>query len=212
MALRDEFAAERAERIGAMQLSRDLSAKLHAMTDELSRREQQVTAKHQEAVEAQHSAAFSVGQMSEAVQRTLLLWQRGHEHEVSELRRDVEAAKLGDATGVSSSEADRSLLLVASLWHAAGRSSPVEQTPVAQARCVDEVLNAWRLYFHRDAWAEPPLLKPTSSIIAQPLQAVAGARAGEVLTKPCGQPPATAPQVPLNSCTPMAGFVTPNPL
>jgi len=115
------------------------------------------------------------------MRRTLGSWQKNKDQEVLDLKRRLELVQLGGVGGVSSEEADRSLLLVASLWHAAGRKEPHDLTHEEDEQCKDGALNSWRVYFHREVGSEPPLLRPTSSIILTPLRAVAGMRVAEVV-------------------------------
>jgi len=183
LAMQRALDAERFSSQQALTMSRDMAARLDATTDEFFKTGHELAFSEQRASEVQRSAECEIAQMHEMFKRTLKLWQQGREEEVGELRRRLELLKLGGVGGVSAEEADRSLLLVAALWHAAGRQEPHEMTQEQRERSVGEALNAWRVYFHREVSAEAPLLRPTSSIILGPLRAAAGQRASEVLAR-----------------------------
>jgi len=180
------LADERKERAGELQRTRQLAARLDATTDELFARGRDVFSAQQRVAEAQQCAEVSVGQMAKRMQMNLSQWRHGHEQQVQDLERRFDTFRNASAGNVSPAEVDRSLLLVAALWHAAGRQAPADLSPEVFSRHVDEVLNAWRMYFNRDIDAELPFLRPSSSIALEPLRVAAGQRAAEVLLH---QPP-----------------------
>lgn len=205
VSIRDEFfamqralVAERQERKLELQKARDMAARLDATTEEFYKKGHEVAAFDQRANEAHRSAEFTVAQMEDWMRKTLGLWQRNREQEVGELKRRLELVKLGGVGGVSSEEADRSLLLVASLWHAAGRKAPPDITAEENSRTIEGALNSWRVYFHREVGSEVPLLRPTSSIILSPLRVVAGTRTSEVMAGelPSVEPSSAMPPAP----------------
>lgn len=182
--LQRALAEERRSRESDLQKARELLVKLETTTGELFQRGRELTAtkaRAQEQVrEARHNAEFSVTTMEEAMRRTLAVWQQNTGQEMSKMRVDAESAQRSAALGVSTVEADRSLALVATLWHAASRVEFVAGSANARENLTDEVLKAWRLYFYRPGGSEAPLMKPTNGIILEPLRTVAGHRAAEV--------------------------------
>jgi len=186
--MRDALAAERSERANELQKTRQLVARLDATHDQLFSKGNEIQELERRTAQAQKSAELYQNQMEEAMQRTLALWLKNREEEVSGLKRSLEMAKLGGVGGVSAEEADRSLNLVAALWHAAGCMESQSLSKEASERCADVALNSWRVYFHRPGGVEAPLLKPTSNIILAPLRAATGTRSAEVLVH-CTQQP-----------------------
>lgn len=197
--LQRALADERRERESDLQTARELLVKLETTTGELFQRGRELTATkaraEEQVREAHRNAEFSVTTMEEAARRTLALWQQNTGLEMSKLRSDAESAQRSAALGVSAVEADRSLALVATVWHAASRVEFVAGDTKAREHLIDEVLKAWRLYFYRCGEAEQPLLKPTNAIILEPLRTVAGPRAAEVFAG-SGVPDMTRPPPP----------------
>jgi len=181
LALERALEAERRGRASDLQKAQDMAAKLDAATQNVFHKGHELSALDQRAVEIQRSADLAIADMQDCTRKTLKLWQHSRDQEVGELKRHLELQKLGVAGGVSPEEADRSLLLVAALWHSAGKREPGDMSTEEISQSVEGVLNAWRGYFHRQLGAEPPLLRPTSSIVLSPLRVVAGQRASEVM-------------------------------
>jgi len=181
LALQRAWEQERAERTVEFKKTRDIAARLDATTEEFHRKGHEMAAVDHRALQVQQSAEQTLAQMEDWMRRTLGSWQKNKDQEVLDLKRRLELVQLGGVGGVSSEEADRSLLLVASLWHAAGRKEPHDLTHEEDEQCKDGALNSWRVYFHREVGSEPPLLRPTSNIILTPLRAVAGMRVAEVV-------------------------------
>jgi hypothetical protein len=175
--------AERAERAGDLKQTRMLAARLEATTDELLRRGKELTVTHR-TVSQVRSGEQQLGRAlqwaeaqryQQAAERTELV------KEMANLEHRYEAVKLAAKDSVPSAEVERTLLLVATLWHAAARQAPPDNTPESRAQRADEVLHAWRAYFCRDSQMEAPFLRPTTTLILEPLRLTAGPRIAEVM-------------------------------
>lgn len=186
LVLENTIKSERNERVGELQNAKSLAARLDATMDELLQKGRALTATQQQLTwridEERFGATRSQIELCEAIklketaesERDALL------KENYDLERRFQVMKGAAAGSVSNAEVDRSLLLVASLWHAAGRKAPPVTAEVAEMH-IGESLNAWRSYFHRDVKMESPYLRPNNNLILEPLRLAAGRRITEVM-------------------------------
>mmetsp|Transcript_68700 Transcript_68700/g.108999 ORF Transcript_68700/g.108999 Transcript_68700/m.108999 type:complete len:314 (-) Transcript_68700:8-949(-) len=186
LVLENTVRSERNERVGVLQNARSLAARLDATMDELLQKGRALTATQQQLTwridEERFGATRSHLELAEAtkLKEAAELERNNLVKEVYDLERRFQVMRSAAAGSVSSIEVDKSLLLVASLWHAAGRKAPLDTMEAAEMH-VTETLNAWRSYFQRDVKMEAPYLRPNNSLILEPLRLAVGRRITEVL-------------------------------
>jgi len=182
--LRQTLADERSQRTVEAQKGQALAARLDATTDELFLKSRELSATQQRASQARNASDEALARMEQASASMMGCWHQSRDEEIARLNNELQRAALGP-TGrgsVDADEVDRSLLLVAALWHAAGRREPPDVPLEVAERRIEESLGAWRKYFRRDPGNCPPFLRPTSRLVLEPLRVSAGDRAAEVLS------------------------------
>lgn len=175
--------AERAEKEGELRKTRVLAARLDATTGELLQRGRELTHTHQRVsqVRTEEHQLGKALQWAEAMRLQQATERNELVKEITTLEHRFETVKNAARDSVPGVEAERALLLVATLWHAAGRQAPPDDTPETRAQRADEVLCAWRSYFCREGQIEAPFLRPMNTLILEPLRLTTGARIAEVM-------------------------------
>merc|ERR1739848_418077 len=153
-----------------MQKARALAARLDSTTDDLLRQGRALFATQQTLAWVEgEERCLATQELTEAMRlkKVAELERNALAKEVHDWEQRFDALKRTASGSVSGPEVDRSLLLVATLWHAAGRKAPPDASLEGSQMRTDDALNAWRLYFNRDARADPPYIRPNSNLVLE---------------------------------------------